>query len=131
MDEPRQQDAPTIDRRPTRDADHALNLVVSGVLAVGLGVASALMIGGALLAAVGAGSVDSQALRLSKIPAALWAGRPTGFLSLGILVLVVTPAARVVVLLGAFARRRDWGFALVSATVLGVLGVGLVLGLVR
>ena len=99
------------------------------MLALGLGVASALMIAGALLAVVGAGSVASQALTLAEIPEALRAGQPTAYLSLGILILVVTPAARVVVLLGAFARRREWGFALVSAAVLGVLGVGLVLGL--
>jgi uncharacterized membrane protein len=122
-------DAARKDGRSTRDVDHALNLVVSRVLAVGLGVASALMLAGALLAAVGAGSVAPQALSLAEISAALWAGRPDGFLSLGILVLVVTPAARVVVLLGAFARRREWGFALVSAAVLGVLGIGLALGL--
>lgn len=126
----RKEDAARKDRRSARDADHALNLVVSRVLAVGLGVASALMIGGALLAGFGAGSVDSQALRLAEIPSALWAGRPNGFVSLGILVLVVTPAARVMLLLGAFARRREWGFALISAAVLGVLGVGLVVGLV-
>lgn len=122
-------DAARKDRRSAGDVDHALNLVVSRMLAVGLGLASALMTGGALLAAVGAGSVDSQALRLTEIPSALWAGRPNGFLSLGILVLVVTPAARVVLLLGAFLRRREWGFALVSAAVLGVLGVGLLVGL--
>ena len=122
-------DAARKDGRPAGDVDHALNLVVSRVLAVGLGVASALMIVGALLAAAGAGSVAPQALSLAEIPAALWAGRPDGFLSLGILVLVVTPGARVVVLLGAFARRGEWGFALVSAAVLGVLGIGLALGL--
>lgn len=122
-------DAARTNRRPARDADHALNLVVSRVLAVGLGVASALMIAGALLVAVGAGPAAPQALPLAEIPAALWAGRSNGFLSLGILVLVVTPAARVVVLLGAFVLRREWGFALVSAAVLAVLGVGLVVGL--
>lgn len=102
---------------------------MSRVLAVGLGVASALMLWGALLVAVGAGPVAPQALSLAEIPAALRAGQPIGFLSLGILVLIVTPAARVVVLLGAFIRRGEWGFALVSAAVLGVLGVGLVLAL--
>jgi len=122
-------DAAPEDRRPSRDVDHALNLVVSLVLAVGLGLATALMLWGALLVAVGEGPTAPRALPLAEIPAALRAGRPNGFLSLGILVLIVTPAARVVVLLGAFVRRRDWGFALVSAIVLGVLGVGLVLAL--
>jgi uncharacterized membrane protein len=122
-------DAAQKDQRSARDGDHGLNLVVSRVLAVGLGVASALMLWGALLVAVGAGPVAPQALSLAEIPAALRAGQPIGFLSLGILVLIVTPAARVVVLLGAFIRRGEWGFALVSAAVLGVLGVGLVLAL--
>lgn len=121
--------APRSEPSPTRDVDHALNLTIARLLAVGLVVASALMIGGALWAAAGGGSVASRVFPLGALPEALSAARPTAFMTLGLLVLIVTPAARVVALLGAFVRRREWGYALISATVLAVLGVGLALGL--
>jgi uncharacterized membrane protein len=39
----------------------------------------------------------------------------------GILVLLLTPAARVVVVTAGLVQRRDWVFALVSIWILGVL----------
>lgn len=114
----------------THDIDHRLNLTIARVLAFGLAVASALMIGGALVALAGRDVVAPRASALAELPGALSAARPTALLSLGLLVLIGTPAARVLVLLGAFVRRREWGYALVSAAVLAVLGVGLALGLV-
>jgi uncharacterized membrane protein len=39
----------------------------------------------------------------------------------GILVLLLTPAARVVVVTAGLVQRRDWLFALVSLWILGVL----------
>lgn len=39
----------------------------------------------------------------------------------GILVLVATPVARVVVMTVGLLRRRDWAFALISLWILGVL----------
>lgn len=40
----------------------------------------------------------------------------------GMLVLLLTPAARVVVVTVGFLQRRDWVFALVSLWILAVLG---------
>lgn len=82
------------------------------------------------MAFAGGGVVAPRALSLAELPRALSAARPTAFLTLGLLILIGTPAARVLVLLGAFVRRREWVYAMVSAVVLGVLAVGLVLGLV-
>jgi len=41
----------------------------------------------------------------------------------GLIVLMVTPATRVVLACGEFTRSRDWLFALASLGVLGVLGM--------
>ena len=45
-----------------------------------------------------------------------------GALRAGILLLMMTPAARVVVVTGGLIVERDWTFALVSLWVLSVLG---------
>lgn len=47
----------------------------------------------------------------------------TRLLHAGLLVLMATPATRVVLACGEFARTRDWLFALASLGVLGVLGM--------
>jgi hypothetical protein len=53
--------------------------------------------------------------------AGLLAGRP-GVLWLGVLVMLLTPVARVVVVTAGLLLRRDWIFAAVSLWILGVLG---------
>ncbi len=51
----------------------------------------------------------------------LAADRPP-LLQAGVLLLIATPVARVVVLTAGLLYRRDWTFALISLLVLGVLG---------
>jgi uncharacterized membrane protein len=53
--------------------------------------------------------------------AGLATGRPA-LMQAGILILVSTPVARVVVLTAGLLQRRDWTFAAISLVVLGVLG---------
>jgi uncharacterized membrane protein len=54
---------------------------------------------------------------------------PGGFFDLGLLLLLATPAARVVALFVGFARRRSWLFAGCSAVVLVALALSAFLGL--
>jgi uncharacterized membrane protein len=54
--------------------------------------------------------------------------RPSGFLALGLLVLIATPILRVIGSIGAFVYERDWRFAGITTLVLGVLILSLVLG---
>ncbi|HUM01982.1 MAG TPA: DUF1634 domain-containing protein [Thermoanaerobaculia bacterium] len=53
------------------------------------------------------------------------AGDSRGILQLGILILIATPVARVVLLLADFARDRDTLYVAVTAGVLGVLAYSL------
>jgi uncharacterized membrane protein len=53
------------------------------------------------------------------------AGDSRGILQLGILILVATPVARVVLLLVDFVRDRDGLYVLLAASVLGVLAYSL------
>jgi uncharacterized membrane protein len=74
-----------------------LDRIVEGVLTGGLALSALLLLAGLLAG-------NNRAL--------LWAG---------VLVLLLTPAARVVVVTVAFLQQRDWVFALVSIWILGVL----------
>ena len=73
-----------------------LDEVIEAVLTGGLAISSALLLAGLLLA------------------------RP-GLLTAGIVLLLMTPVARVVVVTIDLVRRRDWVFAATSAWILGVL----------
>lgn len=50
-------------------------------------------------------------------------------LHVGLLVLMATPVLRVIVSIGAFARRREWHFVLLTSCVLAFLLIGLVLAI--
>ena len=77
-------------------ATSALDRTIEVVLMGGLAVSAALLVAGLAL-----GRAD--------------------FLRWGILVLMTTPVARVVVVTGGLLLRRDWVFAAVSLWILGVL----------
>jgi uncharacterized membrane protein len=55
-------------------------------------------------------------------------GRP-GLLHLGLVLLILTPVARVVAVTAGFALARDWTFAALALTVLAVLATGAWIGL--
>jgi uncharacterized membrane protein len=52
--------------------------------------------------------------------------RPTSLIRLGVFVLILTPAARVLLTLLLFLAQRDWAFVVVTAIVLTVLTLGLI-----
>lgn len=54
---------------------------------------------------------------------------PRGLMALGVLVLIATPVARVAFSLVTFAMERDRVYVLITAIVLGLLGVGLFAGI--
>jgi uncharacterized membrane protein len=102
---------------------------LSRLLLAGLVVAIGLMIAGAVLAVVrGSGSVQN-ASSIGHLPRLLASGDPTGFLDLGLLVLLATPFARVLALCWDFVRRRHWLFAGMSAVVVAILVLSGLLGL--
>ncbi len=60
----------------------------------------------------------------------LWAGSiGDRIMAVGVLVLLLTPIARVVVLIGVWWRERDRRFVVVGAVVLAILVAGMVVGL--
>lgn len=120
-------------RRPQSRDDHReemrLNTTISRVLVVGLVTAVALLVVGAVLTLVRPDAVPIRATSLGGMADQLAAGEASGFLQLGLVVLLLTPFARVLALGVAFAGRRQWLFVGISAIVAGFLVVGAVLGM--
>lgn len=109
---------------------HRLDRMVSRVLAVGLAVAVVLMLTGAVVALVREGPSLPSEVSVTEMPRSLAALEPEGFLTLGLLVLLATPIARVLTLVVGFARSKSRVFCYMSLAVLGILALSAYLGLV-
>jgi hypothetical protein len=81
---------------------------------------------------LGAGALASTALLAAGLtlslaaPASPLSARLT---STGLVILIATPVARVVVSVVEYARQRDWVFVLLTSTVLGILLASLLVAL--
>jgi uncharacterized membrane protein len=62
-------------------------------------------------------------LDLTRIPADLVAGRPDGYLWLGLIAAIATPCARVVASLFGYVRRRERAMTLISILILAVIAL--------
>lgn len=89
-----------------------------------------LAIGGALLLASGGSPTDTPpAFDLTRIPAQLAALEPAGFLWLGLVIVIATPAGRVAAGLYGYARSGERAMASVALLVLIVIAAGVAAGL--
>lgn len=107
---------------------HDLNEVVHGVLIVGLLASTALMLVGVALALFYGRDLPTAVPGIGDVSGRVLALRPSGFLALGLLVLIATPILRVVGSIAAFLYERDWRYAAITSLVLSILVVSLLLG---
>lgn len=122
--------------RSTRPHHRSLEVWIAHVLRVGVVLASAAILLGLALTLFGnhpAGvqeAVNGRANLRAPDPASLWQdlarGDPVAVVQLGLLLLILTPAARVALTVVLFALQRDWAFVAIAATVLLLLTLGLV-----
>jgi len=105
-----------------------LNEVVHGVLILGLLISTALMIAGVGLDLFAQRELPTSVPDIGNVINRVLVLRPSGFLALGLLVLIATPILRVIGSIGAFLYARDWRFASLTTLVLIVLLVSLMLG---
>jgi uncharacterized membrane protein len=119
------------DRRSDRSGG-GIEQALARILQVGTYASMALVIAGfALLVAGGVSPLDpGQPLVLGNLGADLLAGRPAGFLWLGILGIVATPGLRVIGALIGFWRAGERRMVLIAVLILAVVGLGVVAGLV-
>ena len=110
--------------RRTRD----LNEVVHHVLIFGLALSTVLILIGLGLDLVDHRSVPTSVPGFVEALRRAAALRPSGFLTLGLLVLVATPILRVIGSTLAFLYERDWPYAAITFVVLVVVSLSLILG---
>ena len=115
--------------------DDRMELLLGRILRVGVVLASALVFAGGLLLLwrLGGANVDYRVFRGEptdlRSARGIWRSasslHPRGIIQLGLLVLIATPVARVILAGVAFARQRDWLYAVSAFVVLAILAVGL------
>jgi uncharacterized membrane protein len=115
-------------RDPADPSGARLEQSIARLLTGGTYVAIALLaIGFALMVATGVSPLSGgPRFDVTAIPGDLLALRPTGFLWLGLLVIVATPAARVLASLIGYARRGEGRMVIVAALILMVIALSVV-----
>lgn len=107
-----------------------LNRLVSHILRGGVLVSVAVLVAGFAVALVQGTPAPSNADPPGRVLRDAIQLRPEGLLSLGILLIIATPIARVVLSIVSFAKEGDARFAAIASIVLLNLIIGLALGLV-
>ncbi len=98
-----------------------LSMRVAKVLRIGAIISSACLIIGVVLLMLRPSSEIAATLMLSDLPSAIAKWEPSGLITLGILAMILTPIARVMILVQGFAARKDRAFILIGFIVLAIL----------
>ena len=98
------------------------------VLQAGIAVSVALLAAGLLLGAARGEGLATRVVPFAGLPTALASLDPAAFLSLGLIVLIATPFARVTGSIVAFARQHDRRYVVVTSVVLAVMLVSVLVG---
>ena len=101
--------------------------IISRLLLAGALVGVGLMLVATLLGAIGGQELPHQTPAFGEVLVQMAALRPTSFIGLGLIVLLATPIASVVVIMLGFARQRDWFYVGAACLVLGVLALSALL----
>lgn len=119
---------------PGQQRDYQMDRIISVVLRGGVLLSAALLILGAIIyfAHVLWGGAPANPLSfphsLGDVISGIGRGDPLAILALGLIVLLLTPVARVLISIFAFARERDWLYVGITALVLLILLVSFLLG---
>ncbi len=95
-----------------------INRLIYHVLRAGVVLSVALILFGFILEAFGAGGLPTQSIPPRRLLSELLRITPAGYVNLGILVLIFTPMARVLLSLLSFLEERDRTFAAITLVVL-------------
>jgi uncharacterized membrane protein len=119
-------------------AEEHVEQMVGNLLRIGVLIAAAVTIVGGIAFMIHHGSLvpDHSVFRgqpamlssVSGVISGVLALEPAAIVQLGIVLLIATPVARVLLTLVAFAVQRDWMYVLISAIVLALLAYSLLVG---
>lgn len=120
-----------MDEASSRWTDHQVETIIGNLLRIGVMVAASIIIAGAIVYLVRHGGEYPSYHIFRGEPAeyktflGIWGqtltGHGRGLIQLGLLLLIMTPIARVAFSLVAFIRQRDRLYVVVTLIVLGVL----------
>lgn len=121
---------PTATPGEKREIEHTreLNEVVHRMLVIGLLASTAMMLAGVVLALARHRLLTTTTPDFGSTWERIEALRPSGFLALGILILIATPIFRVLGACVTFSYERDWRYAGLTFIVLLVLVASLIIG---
>jgi uncharacterized membrane protein len=110
-------------------ADPGLERSIARLLSGGTYLAIALLvIGFGLMLANGISPLDTAPpFDVRQIPADILALRPTGFLWLGLIVVIATPSSRVVASLIGYARAGERPMVIVATAILVVIAISVII----
>ncbi len=108
---------------PTADSEVRLEQSIGRLLTGGSYAAIVLLaIGFVLMLLNGLGPLSGgPTFDITTVPGDLLALRPAGFLWVGLIVVVATPASRVIASLVGYRRRGEWRMAVVAVLILVVI----------
>ena len=116
---------------PTREGGAALEPRIARLLTIGTYASvAAIAVGVVLMAATGRSPLDvAPAFEPARVLADLAALRPAGFLWLGLVLVLATPAVNVLAALAGFVLGGERGMAAVAVAILVVIAVGVLTGI--
>jgi uncharacterized membrane protein len=119
----------------SKTSDDRMELMLGKILRAGVVLASVLVMVGVflLLRSHGERHIDYRVFHGEptdlRSVAGIWRTASSlharGVIQLGLLVLIATPVARVILAIVAFARRRDWLYTVIALVVLAILAFSL------
>ena len=104
-----------------------INRLIYHVLRGGVVVSVAVLLVGFILVALSAQAIPERTIPPRTLGFELFRFSPAGYLSLGVLILILTPVVRVVLSLLSFAKERDRLYVMLTAIVFTNLLVSLFL----
>lgn len=107
---------------------HDLNEVVHQVLIIGLYSSVALMLTGIVIDLVRHRALPTQVLPIREAIMMTLQLRASGFFSLGLIILILTPMLRVIGSIVVFLWERDWRYAGITFLVLVVMLISIAIG---
>jgi len=111
------------------DKERQIDHLIHYTLLAGVSTSAILLILGLLIILVRDTPRPEVAPPLSEILRQAFMANGVDLLYLGLLLLMITPIARVMMLVYGYARIGWWRFALISLLVVVLLGIGLALGI--
>jgi uncharacterized membrane protein len=105
-----------------------LNVYIHKLLTVGLAASTAAMLAGIVLDLADHADEPSLVPHFTEVLQRILALQPSGFLALGLIILILTPILRVAGSFIAFLYERDWRFAGLTFLVLVILALSVMFG---